>query len=70
MSNIDFKVHSRKVVEEGQGCIRIGMPASTKAMDSNNELLNILNTLKRSHYLDPSTASGFPYSFGDFVFGF
>lgn len=70
MSNIDFKVHSRKVAEEGQGCIRIGMPSSTKVMDENNELLNILNTLKRSHYLDPSTASGFPYSFGDFIFGF
>lgn len=69
MSDIRFKVHSRKVVEEGQGYIRIGMPSSTKVMDENNELLNILNTLKRSHYLDPSTASGFPYSFGDFIFG-
>lgn len=70
MSDIGFKVHSRSVKEEGQGCIRIGMPTSTKEMLGNNELLNIMNTLKRSHYLDPSTASGFPYTFGDFVFGF
>lgn len=69
MSDIGFKVHSRSVKEEGQGCIRIGMPTSTKSMLGNNELLNIMNTLKRSHYLDPSTASGFPYTFGDFVFG-
>ena len=69
MSDIRFKVHSRKVEEEGKGYIRIGMPSSTKAMTSNNELLNILNTLKRSHYLDPSTAAGFPYTFGDFIFG-
>ena len=70
MSDIEFKVHARSVVEEGKGSITIGMPTSSKDMLSNNELLNILNTLKRSHFLDPSTASGFPYTFGDFIFGF
>lgn len=70
MSDIAFNVRARSVVEEGIGGIRIGLPTSTKDQLTNNELLNILNTLKRSHYLDPSTASGFPYSFGDFIFGF
>lgn len=70
MSDIAFKVHARSVVEEGVGGIRIGLPSSTKDQLTNNELLTILNTLKRSHYLDPATASGFPYSFGDFIFGF
>lgn len=70
MSDIEFKVHYRKVEEEGMGHLRIGLPSSTKEMGRNNELLNILNTLKRSHFLDPSTASGFPYTFGDFIFGF
>ena len=67
MSDIGFKVHSRSVKEEGQGCIRIGMPTSTKAMLDNNELLNILNTLKRSRHLDPSAQVGFEYTF-DFAF--
>ena len=70
MSDIAFNVRARSVVEEGIGGIRIGLPTSTKDQLTNNELLNILNTLKRSHYLDPATASGFPYSFGDFIFGF
>ena len=70
MSDIAFNVRARSVVEEGVGGIRIGLPTSTKDQLTNNELLNILNTLKRSHYLDPATASGFPYSFGDFIFGF
>ena len=67
MSDIGFKVHSRKVDGEGQGCIRIGMPTSTKDMLGNNELLNILNTLKRSRHLDPSAQVGFEYTF-DFAF--
>ena len=67
MSDIGLKIISRDAVIDGQGQLVIGMPSSTKDMLTNNELLNILNTLKKSRHLDPSAAVGFEYTF-DFVF--
>ena len=67
MSDIGLKIISRDAVIDGQGKLTISMPTSTKAMLDNNELLNILNTLKRSRHLDPSAQVGFEYTF-DFAF--
>ena len=62
MSDIGLKIISRDAQVEGQGLLTIGMPSSTKTMDRNNEMLNILNTLKRSQHLDPSAHVGFEYT--------
>lgn len=62
MSSIAFKVNDREAVSNGIGMVSIGLLTSTKDSLLNNEMLNLLNTLKRSHYLDPSAHVGFDYT--------
>ena len=66
MSNINFSVREREVSAGGVR-VTIGMPTSDREPVHNNELLNILNTLKRTHYLDPMAQVGFDYTL-DFAF--
>ena len=62
MSNINFSVREREVSAGGVR-ISIGMPTSDREPVHNNELLNILNTLKRSQWADPDSHIGFDYVF-------
>ena len=66
MSNINFSVREREVSAGGVR-ITIGMPISDREPVHNNELLNILNTLKRSQWIDPMAQVGFDYTL-DFAF--
>lgn len=66
MSNINFNVREREVSAGGVR-ISIGMPISDREPVHNNELLNILNTLKRSQWADPMAQVGFDYTL-DFAF--
>lgn len=66
MSNINFSVREREV-RAGGVRITIGMPTSDREPVHNNELLNILNTLKRSQWADPMAQVGFDYTL-DFAF--
>ena len=66
MSKINFIVRKREIAT-GRTTLAIQMLGSTKPMATNNELLNILHTLKRTHYLDPTAQVGFDYTL-DFAF--
>ena len=66
MSNINFSVREREVSAGGVR-ITIGMPISDREPVHNNELLNILNTLKRSQWANPTAQVGFDYTL-DFAF--
>lgn len=66
MEKIAFVVKDREVSSGGVR-VSIGMPTSDREPVDTNELLNILNTLKRTHYLDPAAQVGFDYRL-DFAF--
>ena len=60
MSNISFIVKSRDVTG-GHGRVAIGLLNSTRDMLTENELLKVLHTLKKTHYLDEEASVGFDY---------
>lgn len=66
MSKIEFHVKERAVRQDGFS-VKIGLPESTTARIGHNELLTIMNTLKRSHYGDIGVQTGFDYTL-DFRF--
>lgn len=66
MSKIEFQVKERAVRQDGFS-VKIGLPVSDLSAMGNNELLTIMNALKRSHYGDATVQTGFPYKF-DFRF--
>lgn len=61
MSKIEFNVKQRTVRQNGFS-VKIGMPVSDLSALGNNELLTIMNALKRSHYADVNTHVGFDYT--------
>ena len=63
---IEFNGKQRTVGQNGFS-VRIGLPVSDLSAMGNNELLTIMNSLKRSHYGDIGVQTGFDYTL-DFRF--
>ena len=68
--DIGFKVLDKHVDENGFVILKISKMKSTMPRRWTNEIERIAHGLRTSEYLSPSTGQmGFPYTFGEFIFG-
>ena len=62
MAKIGFLVQGREILSNGMVKISIGLLNSTKSQLGTNELPIILNSIKQTHLLDPTSHIGFDYT--------